>query len=318
MKHLILLALTFSILVSCNNSQQIKDKKTKIVLDSISILPNWQQIPVIKLELKKTKSVKRNGVTQTGNSIANIDLKISKIKNNKWQCQWKVVNIHIPSINNQIDGKIEKLMNGFNYIFTLDSTGSFIELKNWQEIQSKSFETLEIIITEIKNQPSMNPQIIEQIRINVSEMFNTKVKIETFLMQEVQLYFALGGVEMVTNDTIEGLAYSSHPLTGQLVMQNVKTIYQNAYSDSTCDIQIIQTIDESHLYDIVKNSVDKVVGKEKTNEFEKEMHDTKFNLKIITDYNVSLKTGLVEKVIAEKNITIGSMQKIDKIEITKR
>lgn len=318
MRKLMFLALVLIGFVSCKSPNQEKVARTEISLDSISIIPNWNDSQIINLELIKTKTVTRNGATQSGSSTSNIELVLTKNENNTWTGSWRIKDVQLPSVNNPLEKKLENLVTGFVYNFTLDSTGTITGLVNWEEIQTKGFEALNMIINEFKNVPTMSPQIIEQIKMNVGEMFNTKEKIETYLMQEVQLYFALGGIEMTKSDTIEGSAYITHPLTGDLIAQNIKSIYQKAYSDSTCDIQISQTIDESDLYDAVKNTVNKYAGEDKTNEFQNEMQNAKFDVKVTSNYNISLITGLVEKVTALKEITVGGDTRIDKTEIIRK
>lgn len=318
MRKLMFLALVLIGFVSCKSPNQGKVARTEISLDSISIIPNWNDSQIINLELIKSKTVTRNGASQSGSSTSNIELVLTKNENKTWTGSWRIKDVQLPSINNPLEKKLENLVTGFVYNFTLDSTGTITGLVNWEEIQTKGFEALNMIINEFKDVPTMSPQIIEQIKVNVGEMFNTKEKIETYLMQEVQLYFALGGIEMTKSDTIEGSAYISHPLTGDLIAQNIKSIYQKAYSDSTCDIQILQTINESDLYDAVKNTVNKFAGEEKTNEFQNQMQNAKFDVKVTSNYNVSLITGLVEKVTALKEITVGGDTRIDKTEIIRK
>lgn len=318
MKKLFIHTIGLLALLSCTNNptQQKEVEKIVISIDSISVTPNWGDEILVKLEQKKTRKVNRSGITQSGTSVGDIELKITKSGNN-YRCQWKIKDVRLPSINNPIEKKVEKLINGFNYDFVLDSSGYFLELMNWEEIHTMGLEAMEILIDEIKKDPIMTPQVIEQMRMTIGEMFNTKEKIETYLMQEIQLYFAVSGIALAENDTIAGIAFTTHPLTGDIIPQNLQTVYQNAYSDSTCDIQVVQSVDESYLYEAVKNTVDMVAGEDQISEFEQEMSGIKFNLEIITDYNVSLKTGLVEQVISEKTINVGDMERTDIVEITR-
>lgn len=318
MRNSLILIVALIGLASCNNPNQKKTVRTEIYIDSIKVMPNWEDGSIINLELKKTKTVMRNGMSQTGSSTSNIELLISKNENNTWNGKWSIKDIQTPSINNPLEKKIENLVNGFVYNFVLDSTGIITELTNWKDIQSKGFEALELIIDEIKDQPTMNPQIVEQIRMGVGEMFNSKEKIETYLMQEVQLFFALNGyagIEMTKSDTIIGVTYITHPLTGDLIEQTINATYEKAYSDSTCVIQISQIIDNDDLQKATQNTVRKVGGDDKASDYENEMKDVKFDVKVVSDYNYSLKTGLVEKVLATKTITVGTEKRIDKTEI---
>jgi len=318
MRNSLILVIALLGLASCNNPNQKKTVRTEICIDSIKVKPNWEDESIINLELRKTKTVVRNGMSQSGSSTSKIELLISKNDNNTWNGKWSIKDIQTPSIKNPLDKKIENIVNGFVYNFVLDSTGIITELSNWKDIQSKGFEALEFIIDEIKDQPTMNRQIIEQIRMGVGEMFNSKEKIETYLMQDVQLFFALNGyagIAMTKNDTITGYSYINHPLTGDIIEQTINTTYQQAYSDSTCDIQISQIVDNEDLQKATQNTVKKVRGEDKASDYTNEMKDIEFDVNVVSDYNYSLITGLVQKVIATKIITVGTEKRINKTEI---
>mgnify|MGYP000892279835 CR=1 FL=1 len=318
MRNTLILVIALIGLASCNNPNQKKTERTEIGIDSIQVMQNWEDKSIINLELKKTKTVTRNGMSQSWSSTSIVELIISKNDNNTWNGKWSIKDIQTPSIKNPLEKKIENLVNGFVYNFLLDSTGIITELMNWKDIQSKGFETLELIIDEIKDQPTMNSQIVEQIRMGVGEMFNSKEKIETYLMQEVQLYFALNGyagITMTKNDTIIGSGYINHPLTGDIIEQTIYSTYKKAYSDSTCDIQISQIVNNDDLQKATQNTIKKVGGEDKASEYQNEIKDIKFDVKVVSDYNYSLITGLVENVIATKTITVGTDKRIDKTEI---
>jgi len=318
MRNTLILVTVLIGLVSCNNTKQKKVERTEISLDSIIVMPNWEEESIINLELKKTKTITRNGMTQWGSSTSKVELIISKNDNNTWSGKWSIKDIQTPSINNPLEKKIEKLVNGFVYDFVLDSTGIITGLTNWEDIQSKGFEALELVIDEVKGQPTMNPQIVEQIRMGVGEMFNSKEKIETYLMQEVQLFFALNGyagIPMTKKDTIIGLSYIQHPLTGDIIEQTINTTYQKAYSDSTCDIKISQIINNDDLQKATQNTVKKFGGEDKASEYQNGMSDAKFDVDIVSSYNYSMISGLVQNVIATKTITVGTEKRIDKTEI---
>jgi hypothetical protein len=318
MRNSLILIIALIGLASCNNPSQKEIVRTEISIDSIKVMPNWEDGSIINLELTKTKTVMRNGKSQSGSSTSNVELLISKNNNNTWNGKWSIKDIKTPKINNPLEKKIENLAKGFEYNFVLDSTGIITELTNWKDIQAKGFDALELIIDEIKDQPTMNPQIVDQIRMGVGEMFNSKEKIETYLMQEVQLFFALNGyagIEMTKNDTLFGVSYITHPLTGDFIEQTINTTFEKAYSDSTCDIQISQIINNDDLQNATKNTVIKVGGDDKASDYENEMKDVKFDVIVVSNYNYSLKTGLVEKVTATKTITVGTEKRIDKTEI---
>lgn len=257
-------------------------------------------------------------MTRSGGSTSKVELIISKNDNNTWSGKWSIKDIQIPTINNPLEKKIEKIVNGFVYDFVLDSTGIITELTNWEDIQSKGFKALELVIAEVKDQPTMTPQIVEQIRMGVVEMFNSKEKVETYLMQDIQLFFALNGyadIPITKKDTIIGLNYIQHPLTGDIIEQTINTTYQKAYSDSTCDIQISQIINNDDLQKATQNAVEKFGGKDKASEYQNEMSDIKFDVNVVSNYNYSLITGFVHNVVATKTITIGPEKRIDKTEI---
>lgn len=318
MRNTLILVAVLIAFVACNNTNQKNVERTEISVDSIVVMLKLGEKSIVNLELKKTKFITRNGMTQSGSSTAKVELIISKNDNNTWNGKWSIKDIQTPLVSNPLEKKIENLAAGFVYNFVLDSTGVITELTNWKEIQSKGFEALELILNEIKGQPTMNPQILEQIRMGVGEMFNSKEKIETYLMQDVQLFFALNGytgIEMTKNDTIIGVSFITHPLTGDLIEQTINTSYEKAYSDSTCDIKISQIINNDDLQKATQNTIKQVGGDDKASEYENEMKDVEFDVSVVSDYNYSLKTGLVEKVITTKTITVGAEKRIDITEI---
>ncbi len=322
MRNILILVTVLIGFAACNNTNQKKEERTEVSIDSIKFMPNWKEENTINLELKKTKTITRNGMTQSGSSTSKVELIVSKNDNNTWRGKWSIKDIQTSTINNPLEKKIEKLVNGFVYDFVLDfvldSTGIITELTNWKDIQSKGFEALELVIDEVKSQPMMNPQIVEQIRMGVGEMFNSKEKIETYLMQEVQLFFAINGyagIPITKKDTIIGLSYIQHPLTGDIIEQTINTTYQKAYSDSTCDIQISQIVNNDDLQKATQNTVGKFGGEDKASEYQNKMSDVKFDVNIVSNYNYSMITGFVQNVIATKTITVGTEKRIDKTEI---
>lgn len=302
-----------------NNPNYKRAKPTEISLDSISIIPKWEDKTIIHLELKRTKTIKNGRMSHSTTSISDIKLIITKNNNNTWNGKWIVKNIKTPSFNSLIEKKIESLTKGFTYNFTLDSVGRITELINWKEIQTKGFKALDIAFKDLKNKSNRSPEAIKQLKMNMSQLFNTKEKIETSLMQEVQLYFALGGTNLNKLDTIKESTYITNPFTDNLIRNNLKTIYQKAYSNSTCDVKTIQTTAKEELDNMLKNSINKILEEQNTRgQLQSDIRNKILALKIVSNYNISLLTGLVEKVTARKIITTEDELIIDRIVIKQK
>lgn len=324
MKKLLFLTIIIMILISCKNvsikKEELKKEEIKkeINIKKISIIPNWKATTIINLEKKNKRTIIRNGIPQSTSSVSDIELKLTKLKNNYWNGTWNIKVIRLPFVNNSIVKKIESLTKGFNYQFVLDSKGTFVELINWIDIQKKGLRALDIIISEIRNKPGINSQMIAQIKTGINEMFNTKEKIETFLIQDLQLFFSLSGLELTKDESIEGDSYIRHPLSGDQIKQKINITYKKAYSDSTCDIQLVQTIDKADLSRAVKNTLKKINNKKISDKTQRRMSNTNFDVNVINDFNISLKTGLVKKVVSIKTTIVGSFKRIDRLEIIKK
>jgi hypothetical protein len=138
-------------------------------------------------------------------------------------------------------------------------------------------------------------------------MYGTREKIETYLMQDVQSYFSLLGVKIKKKKLLREIVISDNPLSGENIYQVLETSLKNTYSDSTADLQLIQTFLESDVLNSLnlKNKT-KIVDDISTNDFD---------VKIINNFNVSFKTGVVKSLVTEKHIKLNNLQKIDRTEI---
>lgn len=299
---------------SCNQRQE----RTEIELDSIFITPNWRNNATVNLVLRKTNETRTDGRSVSTSSLSNVQLRLSRNSDDTWRGTWRVTSTPMRPIMNPMERRIADLIDGFVFHFTLDADGVFKELNNWQELQSIGLQTIDIIVNELAMQTDMNPIIIEQMRLTLGEMFATRENIETYLIQDIQLYFALGGAELHRGDTIQDFIPVAHPITGDLIWHNTQVVFQKAFSDSTCDILVIQTIDNSELLSAVEDFIGNIFDDEKMDDFQNEMTDVEFSSKIITNYNISLKTGLPERVVSRKYITVGDGQRINTTEITRR
>ncbi len=322
MKYILVPLVLAVALISCKNSaRRTAINRTEIQLDSVSIMPSWENEGVIKLELIKEKTTSIEGsLSESASSTSDIELKIVKGKEDStWDCTWSVVDIKTPSIKNPIAKRIENLVKGFRYNFTLDSDGVFVQLNNWEEIQQMGYQAVDMIVNELKKDPNIKKDALGQMRAMFEQMFDTQEKIETYLIQDVQLYFALGGVEMSTQDTLVSYTYFMHPLLSEYMEQTVEVIYQKAFSDSTCNMQIIQYISEDELLWATEALIEKFIPKEVNKEdLLKEMENIQFDLNIVSNYNISFKTGLTEKVTYTKSAMVGNTERIEKMEITRK
>ena len=302
---------------SCNQRQE----RTEIELDSISITPNWRDNTTINLTLRKKNEVRTDGrSTSAGSRQTNIELRLTKNCDDTWRGRWRAARTPIPFLQmmNPIERRLTELIDGFTFYFTLDTDGAFIELDNWQELQSIGLQAIDVIIDEVAKSTDMDDLLTEQMRLTFGKMFATRENIETYFIQDIQLFFGLGGAELHRGDTIENVIPVAHPITGEWVWHNTQIVFQAAYSDSTCDIVIIGTIDGSELLGAVEDFLGSVLDDEKMDGFQDEMADVEFSAKVIANYTISLRTGLPEKVVERRYITVGDKQRITTTEITRR
>jgi len=303
----------FTALISCKETPGETTGRTEISLDSVTIMPRLTNNMTINLEIKKTRKIENNINPQTASSTWDVELKINKSGNNQWLGSWNIKRIRVPSNSNALSKKLEGIALGFDYKFSLDSTGSVIELLNWKEIRNKGLQAMEAIIANTKQFETLDEQVENQIRSTIGGMFESKEMVETFAMQEVLLYFTLSGMGFYKADTVEFYTYTTNPITYDLIGMTVKSVFQKAYSDSTCDIQVIQTVDKQDMKKTLSNTMNSLATK-KTSNINKENVD----VKVITNFTVSLTTGLVEKVTSTKEITAGTEKRTDIIEITRK
>ena len=316
-KHFFILSLVIIVFISCNQRQG----RTEIELDSISITPNWGSNTTVNLTLRRTDEVKTDGRSVSRSSRqTNVDVRLSRNNDDTWLGNWRVERTPTPFLQmmSPMERRLTELIDGLPFYFTLDTDGAFVELNNWQEIQSIGLESVDIIIDELASLTDMDYLLIEQMRLTFREMFATRENIETYLIQDIPLFFALGGAELHRGDTIESFIPVAHPITGEWVWHNIQTIFQAAYSDSTGDILIIHTVDDSELLNAVEDFIGGFLDDEKMEDFQREMADIEFSSKVIINYNISLRTGLPEKVVSRRYITVGDEQRITTTEITRR
>jgi len=319
MKLLTLTLLISIFFISCNNKPQNIVKKNVIKIDSIYFVPKINKTATFDLELKKTKNINVKGRIQKSSSTSDIKLKITKLDNKNFRCSWNIKKIKITGHTaSNLEKKLLELVQGFKYEFLLDSTGIFLELENWKEIQSKGNKVFEVLLEEIKKMPRMNSQILSQIKATVGSMFNSKENIELFLMQEVQAYFSLEGIHMKHNDTITTPVSLPNPITKDLIKQNIKVVFQEAYSDSTCAIRIMQEVDKNDLKSTVNNVYHKMGKNSSAKKINNQLSFKKYDVSIISDCIFSLKTGLPQKITSRKTIIFDKNKRVDEFEITQK
>lgn len=219
------------------------------------------------------------------------------------------------AIKNPYQKKIAQLFKNFTYKFTLNSEGIISGLNNWKEIQTKAYKAIDIMIKEMKRLPGANSILLQNVKKSVTKLLDTKEKIETYLMPQVNLYFALGGLTITKNDTLKATYEFVHPFTQKVAKQNFESIYKRAYSDSTCDITLRQYINQKEMSKIIQSTINKIADKNSVNEFNKK--SKKYDLNIKSNYNISFKTGLVQKVYSKKVVYLDKNKQIDKTVITK-
>ena len=299
-----------------NQAKIVKKPKRKLIKkDTVTIAPNWKDKETLHLKIKKTKIQQRSGLKQKATSISNIEVKLKKAKNKTWEGTWAIKSIKTVAIKNPYQKKLAQLFKNFTYKFTLDSEGVVISLNNWKEIQTKAYKAIDIMIKEMKRIPGANYILLQNVKKSVTKLIDSKEKIETYLMPQINLYFALGGLTITKNDTLKATFEFVHPFTQEVAKQNLESIYKRAYTDSTCDITLRQYIDQKEMSKIIQSTINKVANKNAVNEFNKKSR--KYDLNIKSNYNISFKTGLVQKVYSKKVVSIGNDKQIDKTVIIK-
>lgn len=314
MKRIVFCLAVVIVIAGCNSGSKRVEKvqPKEIALDSVGVKLQLPKDTTITLTLNKERVLEQNGKYKSSNATSTVVAKICKGENNGWKCFWTIQKVKIP--NNEFEGKIEKIYEGLTYNVSLDSNGTFVSLNNWPEVKSKGLHALSLLLNELRL-PQPDAAFISQ---NVGSLFSSKEAIETYLIQDVQLYFGLSGLHVSKKDTLSQYAISMHPLSGTPIIQQVETMLKKGYSNSTCDIVRLQTINKEMLKRSITESFNKIAEKtSSTSNAEQEDELNNIDVSISSNYNVSFKSGLVNKVKSVKKIRVNNGLRTDNLEIVK-
>ena len=69
--------------------------------------------------------------------------------------------------------------NGLSIEYEIDRTGSFLQLRNWQEVKAQMENALNLI-SEQMEKSGISGEVITQLREQIQTMFSTKEQIGAF------------------------------------------------------------------------------------------------------------------------------------------
>jgi len=299
--------------VGCNEQ---KDKpKDKIYTHAVTISPRWNSSEVIRLETVKSTSIVRKSGVKSFTSRGEVELCIVKVRSNEWRCSWRITDIKNSRGNSVLSDGLDGFLKIFSYDFILDSRGRFKELVNWKDIQRKGTAAIDSIQKELEHNSPGDAALMANLLVEKKKMLESKEVIEDNFLQDARLFFALGGVEAVKGDTLEGVLPIACPLNIGPIMQPVFITLENAYSDSTCDILVANSIDALKLGGALHRYVDKESRSSEALNLIGEFGEEILSSGTVVLFNISLKTGLVESAVSTKRVMLDDVENIEMTEI---
>ncbi len=293
------------------------DRQTRplIYIHAVTISPGWESSEVIRLETVKSTSIVRKSGVKSFTSKGEVELHIVKVGGNEWRCSWRITDIKNSRGNSVLSDGLDGFLKIFSYDFVLDSRGIFKELVNWKDIQCKGIAAIDSIQKELENNAPGDAALMANLLIEKKKMLESKEVIEDNFLQDARLFFALGGVEAVKGDTLEGLLPIACPLNIGPIIQPVFITLESAYSDSSCDILVANSIDMLKLGGALHRYAEKESRSSEAPNLTGEFGEEILSSGTVVLFNISLKTGLVESAVSVKRVMLDDVENIEMTEI---
>ena len=254
-----------------------------LVNDStVQVVAYWKKGDKARFSVTKT-SIKQNGAqVDSKDSVSNIaQLEIIAASEQSYTISWKFLKSN-QAIKFDKESSFSKASwLSFNQHFQYKTTelGEFSELINWKQVQANAYNTIDKIVSELKNTPT-------SAMLNSSKkIFSTKEGIEEVIMKDIQSYHNLYGGAFTLGQKLSAPITVPNFLGGDPFPATLSVELTGIYPDQGyCTFTVNQELDKEKVTEAINRWAEKS-GKPK---------DVKIPSINITDtqqYKMDLKSG---------------------------
>jgi hypothetical protein len=173
---------------------------------SLELKPTWikgdtRQIEIVKQRTKTDQS----GTKTDESSRTDVEITVLDAGTDGYVLRWKFgeTTFDNPALaSDPMVSHLAALNNGLSVEYETDQTGSFLQLRNWQEVKAQMENALNLI-SEQMEKSGISGEVITPLREQIQTMFSTKEQVEAFALREVQLYHLPFGITYQSGHPIE-------------------------------------------------------------------------------------------------------------------
>lgn len=280
-----------------------------VITDSTAtVLAYWNKGSKAKYILKQTKDRYQKGKKVSGGSSSSaIDITVADATDSTYTIHWKYNKITVQGADNAdpLLQKLTRLVENVTFKYTIGSGGDFIELLNWQEVQSMVNTALDEM-TRLYKTREAGPYI-EQTK----KVFSSRQSIEELMMKDVRALHSAYGLEYklhekLTAETALPNFLGGNPFSAILTIE--MTVLDRI--NKTCVIEMNQVLDKEKSTKEISDFLEKA-GKPAVE---------KLPVIDISDkyiFTVELNTGWMKKVTFTRTAMAEDNTNVEKHEIIK-
>lgn len=292
---------------ACKNNGQKKIIQT----DSICIVPNFGVERNLKLKIKKITSKRYQYFKTCAVYNSDVALKMKLCDQNKWHCNWKVLNLKCTDKDYNLDNVFSKIILDLDFEFTIDSIGN-INLINYNNLYYKGLAKVKELSKDKKYQN--NKCFIRNMQSKILSFFENKENLEGYIMDIPQTFFALSNIEINKSDTISNEIEVGNGISGDVYIQKNKFYLDEISPNNTCSIKVEYKSD--NIGYVYKNTLTELMGTNMVDKLESKKKIKSFYYKGYMDYIINFKTGLTQKVRSTKVTKCSLIKQVDFVSIS--
>lgn len=281
------------------------------VAQPITIGPKFRAGQVLRLELKKTREDNRAG-RPTGTSTTPITLRVLKADVNGFVVDWIPAETRFEDpaqASHPIFQFASKILKDLHLEAVLNSSGAFQRLRNQTAVETKMQLAVDSMMAKLAE--SIPEPRRQQTLEAMSRMVTPKVLIAA-ATREVQLYFALYGIEIEKGKPFDGNVDVPNPLgEGSLSSQiriNVKEIDPSA---EEVQLTLEQRYDPDALLSLLPAALGTVGPR-----LASAARSRSGNVLDRGEFTFNTRSGCMQRIQHERTATMGQVRRLDRTEIS--
>lgn len=213
---------------------------------------------------------------------------------------------------NPLTEKMSSLMDGITVEIEVDGDGSVASVRNWEEVRAKTGEAIKLVVDSLRDS-DMNANQLAAVENQISSMFQTQDQIETYVLNNVQLLFALYGKELSEGEPLEYEDELPNPFGGDPFPATGSFELTNYDADShSASVTWTQTLDPERARQIMTESMKRLAEAAGRNVPEGEL-PTRYDIRDHAEFEFDTQLGLITRLKHQRTGTVDEQTRIDTV-----